>query len=162
MTARDDKKVALPEPDVYKYQYWSSGPRVDWSRIKLDHTFSSPWSDGYVVGDPHFSFGKLESYAAARVAEATAEFQDKIAAERIISSSYKLAMQHETNRADELQRRVAELEANDRRYRFLRDNPSNHFFVTRHVGGATIARYEGRTLDETIDAILADREGGKA
>ena len=78
MTARDDKKVALPEPDVYKYQYWSSGPRVDWSRIKLDHTFSSPWSDGYVVGDPHFSFGKLESYAAARVAEATAELRDEL------------------------------------------------------------------------------------
>jgi len=106
MTTRDDKKVALPKP----------------------------WQSRTVMSPDLYTAAQLESYAAARVAEAT----------------------------DELQRRVAELEANDRRYRFLRDKPSNHFFVTRHVGGATIARYDGCALDETIDTILADREGGKA
>lgn len=40
------------------------------------------------------------------------------------------------------------------RYRWLRNSPSHHFFVTRFVGGATIPRYEGETLDAAIDAAM--------
>ena len=164
MTARDDKKVALPEPDVYKYQYWSSGPRVDWSRIKLDHTFSSPWSDGYVVGDPHFSFGKLESYAAARVAEATAELRTKLA-ESEASDAESMAMYRSARaRADELQRRVAELEEVVEAVAAM--NEEHPLFLGSDLSKEEINEIGGDAAHVTDTAlilrkILSDRERGK-
>jgi len=61
------------------------------------------------------------------------------------------------DRADELQARVAELERDAGRYRFLRDAPTKDVTVTRVVGGATIPRYAGNMLDQLIDDILAER-----
>jgi len=108
MYSRDDKKAALPEPD-----------------------FIGVSKDGIPQGKC-YSLAQLESYAAARVAEATAE----------------------------LQGRVAELEANDRRYRWLREHLVNW---CPNDGTANLSWHAREVLDCIIDtSILADHEGGKA
>lgn len=108
MYSRDDKKAALPEPD-----------------------FIGVSKDGIPQGKC-YSLAQLESYAAARVAEATAE----------------------------LQGRVAELEANDRRYRWLRDGNDDK---TSSYARDLANKHYGFEWDRIIDAdILAGSEGGKA
>lgn len=67
MTTTHD--VPMPEPDVYRYDHWIDGPRVEWSLIHLDHSFTSPGVEGYVQGEPHFSLAKLRAYADARCAK---------------------------------------------------------------------------------------------
>jgi len=111
MTAQDDKKVALPEP-------------------ALPGNPSSPFP---AQRRSFYSEAQLESYAAARVAEATAE----------------------------LQRRVAELEANDRRYRWLRKNCTSGRMEDASGLFELNCDEPESEWDAAIDAILADREGGK-
>lgn len=137
MTTRDDKKEVmqidagqLPEPrPVAPPGLSSDGPGV--SKVALPEPVAkrSTTVDGTILCEPVYTAAQLESYAAARVAEATAE----------------------------LQRRVAELEANDRRYRWLRDSDGDAAWRLLRFSMPA-----GVSIDAAIDAILADREGGKA
>lgn len=116
-------KVALPEP--YHHDCTGNGMRcMDGHGCECEMKGSGPQETPYTAA-------QLESYAAARVAEAT----------------------------DELQRRVAELEANDRRYRWLRDGNDDK---TSSYARDLANKHYGSEWDRIIDAdILADREGGK-
>lgn len=122
-----------------------------------------------------------ESYAAARVAEATAELRSELERTRGWNERVSVCRDHVAEivdgecivcQRDELQRRVAELEVNDRRYRFLRDTADTIegmapavLMSTEHVDidmSECVGFIFNEELDSTIDAILADREGGKA
>ena len=62
----------------------------------------------------------------------------------------------------ESEKRVGELEADARRYRWLRDVHEHNIFVTRHVGAPTISRCFGEYLDSLIDKVFAiGAEGGE-
>lgn len=53
----------------------------------------------------------------------------------------------------------AEKNARDaERYRWLRDVHAYHYTVTRYIGGATIPRLNGASLDAAIDAAIAARD----
>ncbi|MBW8849969.1 MAG: hypothetical protein JF600_04240 [Xanthomonadales bacterium] len=139
MTVRDDKKEVMKsgygvQPDrstVAPPGLSSDGPGV--SKVALPE----PDNGSILVGSEEISLGYsaefVQSYAAARVAEATAE----------------------------LQRRVAELEANDRRYRWLRKNCTSGRMEDASGLFELNCDEPESEWDAAIDAILADREGGK-
>lgn len=62
------------------------------------------------------------------------------------------ALDEAIDRIDADAERIKALEADAERYRWLRDVHKHHYTVTRHVGGATIPRFEGAQLDAAIDA----------
>ncbi len=146
MTTRDDKKVALPEPEITVAIDAEGIPR------RLHGGF--------------YATDQLESYAAARVAEATAEIEASVRA--LLCSAVPSACPHKTcycqyvrtviSERDELQRRVAELEAlvgdlfaqYTRPYGAPVDRPP---FITHNPTWKALAERAG---------IIADREGGKA
>lgn len=146
MTTRDDKKEVMPEP-------------------------AYPLSKG-IAPNNLYTAEQLESYAAARVAEAKREFSRNF--HDFYAEVMRVAPWSESNDMhpvdelmcgidllvqdrDELQRRVAELEANDRRYRWLRDSDGDAAWRLLRFSMPA-----GVSIDAAIDAILAYREGGKA
>lgn len=128
MTARDDKKVALPEPVASAYRRcMRHESRSNWVVYPGKAEDDKDWVNLYTAD-------QLESYAVSRVAEAT----------------------------EELQRRIAELEANDRRYRWLRKNCTSGRMEDASGLFELNCDEPESEWDAAIDAILADREGGKA
>lgn len=119
MTARDDKKVALPETDAF----------LDLRKLGIHNMVYATRFKCLDGQNALYSAEKLKSYAAARVAEATAE----------------------------LQRRVAELEADSRRLDFIEEHAIYIAMDGRRFKTMQIGASRG-----SIDAILADREGGNA
>ena len=61
-------------------------------------------------------------------------------------------IQQAADRIDADAERIKGLEADAQRYRWLRDVHTQHYTVTRYVGGSTIPRIEGAQLDAAIDA----------
>lgn len=164
MYSRDDKKAALPEPELFSgykllpYEQRFFGLKE--SRDKL----------GYVNDtNEYYTAAQLESYAVARVAEATAELRSELERARGWNERVSVCRDHVAEivdgecvvcQRDELQGRVAELEANDRRYRWLREHLVNW---CPNDGTANLSWHAREVLDCIIDtSILADREGGKA
>lgn len=60
----------------------------------------------------------------------------------------------------ELRARVAELEANDRRYRFLRDGDGEVFWQDAYeaIGSAFVGSHIDSLIDEAMDRFKADQE----
>lgn len=68
----------------------------------------------------------------------------------------RLRLQLENEKAEWLawdEKRIA-LERDAARYRWLRDVHTDHYTVTRFVGGALIPRLHGTYLDAAIDAAM--------
>lgn len=81
---------------------------------------------------------------------------------RVIGYTADQMREYADAKCAELRRRVAELEADARRYRWLRDVHEHNIFVTRHVGAPTISRCFGEYLDSLIDKVFAiGAEGGE-
>lgn len=148
MTTTHD--VPMPEPDVYRYNHWIGGPRVEWSSIRLDHSFTLPGVEGYVQGEPHFSLTKLRAYADARCAELEAVIRERNESIRKWADWCKEA---EAER-DALAEKVKAMQDDARRYRWLRTFPNN---VRPQVYAPCGLLMREEHLDAAIDAAGGDQ-----
>lgn len=158
MSTRDDKKVELPEPMASAYRKcMRSASRSNWVVYPGKAEDDEDWVNLYTSA-------QLKSYAAARVADATAELRTKLA-ESEASDAESMAMYRSARaRADELQRRVAELEEVVEAVAAM--NEEHPLFLGSDLSKEEINEIGGDAAHVTDTAlilrkILSDRERGK-